>query len=262
MTKSLQSADGTPLAYDELGDGPPVITVVGAFNVRSTTSPLAAELQANFKVLNYDRRGRGESGDTQPYSVDREIEDLDALVKQAGGSAFVFGYSSGAVLALRAAASGVEIDKLALYEPPFVVDDSYPRPGADLVERLTQLIDAGRRGDAVELFQTEVVGIPKEAVIQMRQAPFRPGMEQMAHTLVYDAMIIGDLTLPTQMLESIDTSTLLLDGADSPEILRCGARAAAAALPNGRHCSLVGQTHDINPAATAPVLERFLAGDE
>jgi pimeloyl-ACP methyl ester carboxylesterase len=144
MTRTVTSADGTALAFDQLGAGPPVVMVVGAFNTRATTGPLAAALQDRLRILNYDRRGRGESGDTPPYAVEREIEDLDALIAEAGGSAAVFGYSSGANLALEAAAHGLAITKLALYEPPFLIDGSRPRPPAELPEQLAELISAGR----------------------------------------------------------------------------------------------------------------------
>jgi pimeloyl-ACP methyl ester carboxylesterase len=257
--KTARSADGTDLAFDELGDGPPIIMIVGAFNDRSTTAPLAAALAPRFTVLNYDRRGRGDSGNTSPYAVQREIEDLDALIAVAGGQAAVFGYSSGAVLALKAAAAGSAITKLALYEPPFLVDDSRPRPPADLADQLAELIAAGRRGDAVELYQLKGVGLPQEVVIQLRQAPFRPGLEAIAHTLVYDAAITGDLSLPTELAASVAQPTLVLDGGDSWGFLRSAAAALAAALPNGQRRTLAGQTHDINPDATASALTEVLA---
>jgi pimeloyl-ACP methyl ester carboxylesterase len=252
------SADGTALAFDRFGDGPPIIMVVGAFNTRSTTEPLARALAKDFTVLNYDRRGRGDSGDTLPYSIDREIEDIGALVTSAGGSASVFGYSSGAILALRAAASGLAMTSLALYEPPFRPDDSYPPRRGDLADRLAALVAAERRGDAVEQFQSEAVGIPPEVVAQLRHAPFRPGLEAIAHTLVYDAAIIGDLSLPTELITSVVTPTLVMCGDQSAPMLRDGARAVAEALPNGRLCTLPGQSHDINPEATVPVLAEFL----
>src|SRR6266566_811598 len=149
------SADGTAIAFDRFGAGPPVIMTVGAFNTRSTTEPLARALQERLTVLNYDRRGRGDSGDTAPYAVDREIEDIAALIGRAGGSASVFGYSSGATLALRAAASGLPIRHLVLYEPPFNTDDSYPPLPAGFAAELADLVTAGKRGDAVELYQTQ-----------------------------------------------------------------------------------------------------------
>jgi len=253
------SADGTAIAFDRYGDGPPIIMAAGAFNTRSTTEPLARALQEQFTVLNYDRRGRGDSGDTPPYSVGREIEDLDALITAAGGSASVFGYSSGAILALKAAASGLAITNLALYEPPFNADDSYPPLPADLADQLDKLVSAGRRGDAVELYQTRAVGIPEDVVAQMRHAPFRPGLEAIAHTLVYDATIVGDRSLPADLLASVTTPALVICGEQSPPFLRAAARAVAQTLPNGRLRSLPGQTHDISPEATAPVMAEFLA---
>jgi pimeloyl-ACP methyl ester carboxylesterase len=259
MTRTVTSADGTALAFDQLGAGPPVVMVVGAFNTRATTGPLAAALQDRLRILNYDRRGRGESGDTPPYAVEREIEDLDALIAEAGGSAAVFGYSSGANLALEAAAHGLAITKLALYEPPFLIDGSRPRPPAELPEQLAELISAGRRGDAVELYQTKAIGMPEEVVARLRDAPFRPGLEALAHTLVYDATIIGDLTLPTELIASIATPALVIDGEKSPPLMRDAAGAVADALPNGRRVTLPDQTHDISPDATAAELEGFLS---
>lgn len=258
--KTVTSADGTTIAFDRYGSGPPLIMVSAAFNSRSgSTQPLAVALQDRFTVVNYDRRGRGDSGDTAPYAVEREIEDIDALIASAGGSSAVFGHSSGATLALLAAARGSAISKLALYEPPFLVDDSRPPLAADFPERLAALVAAGRRGDAVELYQTEGVGIPEDVVAQMRNAPFRPAMEAIAHTLVYDATIVGDLKLPTELIATVTMPTLLIDGENSPPLLRNAARAVAEALPNGRRVTLAGQTHDISPDVTAAALAEFLS---
>ncbi|MEN3284223.1 MAG: hypothetical protein V7607_5363 [Solirubrobacteraceae bacterium] len=257
--KTVTSADGTAIAFDRLGAGAPVILSAGAFNDRSTTAPLARALAQRFTAVNYDRRGRGDSADAPEYSVEREIEDIAALIAEAGGAAAVFGYSSGANLVLNAAGAGLAITRLALYEPPFVVDDSRPRPPDDMADRLAKLIAAGRRGDAVELFQTEVIGMPPEVVAQMREAPFRPGMEAIAHTLVYDATIVGDLTLPTELVASIAAPTLVIDGEQSPPVMRAAAQAVADTLPNGRRQSLAGQDHTIDPQATAPVVADFLA---
>lgn len=252
------SADGTTIAYDRDGGGPPIIMVVGAFNTRATTAPLAAALADKFTVLNYDRRGRGDSGDTLPYSVKREIEDIDALIAEVGGSAALFGYSSGATLAVKAAADGLAITKLAVYDPPFVVDDSRPLLPANFPEQLAKLIAAGRRGDAVELYQRVAVGIPEEAVVRMRQAPFRPGLEAIAHTLVYDATVIGDLALPPGLAASVMVPTLVIDGEHSPPIMHSAAEALVQTLPDGRRRTLAGESHDISPDATAPLLEEFL----
>jgi pimeloyl-ACP methyl ester carboxylesterase len=256
--KTAVSADGTTIAFDQFGDGPPIIMAAGAFNTRSATEPLARALQEQFTVLNYDRRGRGDSGDTAPYAVDREIDDIGALIAAAGGAASVFGYSSGAILALKAAAAGLAITHLVLYEPPFRPDDSYPALPADLAEQVAALVAAGRRGEAVELYQTKAIGIPEDMVAQMRHAPFRPGLDAIAHTLAYDAMICGDLSLPTGLLASVATPALVIYGEQSPPYLRAAARAVAQTLPNGQLCSLAGQTHDINPEATAPVMADFL----
>ena len=254
------SSDGTAIAYDKSGGGPPVIMAAGAFNTRAATGPLAQALAPRFTVLNYDRRGRGDSGDIAPYAVEREIEDLAALISAAGGSASVFGYSSGATLALKAAASGLPVTKLVLYEPPFDTDDSYPALPADFATQLAELVSEGRRGDAVELYQTKAVGIPEEVAAQMRHAPFRPGLEALAHTLAYDAAIIGDRSLPAALLATVTVPALVISGEQSPPFLRNAARAAAAALPGGRLSVLPGQGHDINPEATAPVMAEFLTG--
>ena len=259
--KNLISKDGTTIAFDQSGEGPAIILVVGAFNDRATGAPLARFLERHFTVFNYDRRGRGESGDTAaqesaeqefraPYAIEREIEDLDALIAQAGGSAGVFGYSSGATLALRAAAYGLEISQLALYDPP-----PTGAKAGQIAPQLSEFIAAGRRGDAVELFQTEAVGIPAAVVAQMRNAPFRPALEKMAHTLVYESTILG--SLPNGLIASVRVPTLVIDGEESPEVMRHAAQSLAEALPDGRYCTLKGQGHDLVPAAVGPVLEEF-----
>ena len=257
--QTTTSADGTTLAFDRDGDGSALIFVGGAFNTRETTAPLAAALRDRFSALNFDRRGRGDSGDTLPYAVEREIEDIDALIEAAGGSAAVFGYSSGANLALKAAASGSAITKLVVYDAPFVVDESHPRLPADFADELVRLIDAGRRGAAVELYQRVAVGIPEDVVVRMRQSPFRPGMESIAHTLSYDARVIGDLTLPSDLFRSITTPTLVIDGEASPPVMGPAAEALVGTLPNARRCTLAGQGHDLSPDALKPVLVEFLA---
>jgi pimeloyl-ACP methyl ester carboxylesterase len=178
----------------------------------------------------------------------------------AAGSAAVFGYSSGATLALKAAAAGLPISKLVLYEPPFRTDDSHPGLPAGFAARLAELASSGRRGDAVELYQTQAVGIPEAVVAQLRNAPFWPGLEAIAHTLAYDAAIIGDLSLPAAAAARFRIPALVICGENSPPFLRNAARPAAAALPSARLAVLPGQTHDIDPQATAPVMAEFLAG--
>ena len=251
------SADGTNVAFDRSGSGPPVILVMGAFNDRSAGESLAHALESHLTVFNYDRRGRGASGDTLPYAVAREVEDIESLIREAGGSASLFGYSSGANLAINAAASGLNVARLALYDAPFIVDEHAPRPPADVAAQLAALISAGQRGEAVELFQTQLVGIPVDVVVQLRHAPFRPALEAVAHTLVYDATLLGDFRLPTRALQSIDAPTLVVFGGDGPPLFGTGARALADAVADGRQYALDGQTHDIVAAALAPVLIEF-----
>lgn len=254
MEQHAVSRDGTRLAYDRFGDGPPLILVVGAFNERPAGEPLARCLSARFDVYNYDRRGRGASGDTLPYAVAREIDDLAALIDVAGGSAAVFGYSSGANLAIQAAAAALPISALVLYEPPYLTSPD-PR-GSQHATELAAMIADGRRGDAVEYFQREIVGIPPEIVAQLRHAPFRPNMERIAHTLAYEAMILGDRSLPAP----IDTRTLVLAGDSGSPLMPVAARAVANVLPNGHAQILVGQTHDLEPGALVPVITEFLLG--
>src|SRR5438445_9691955 len=255
--RTVHSADGTKIAFDQTGQGPPVILIVGAFNDRSTGAPLAEALESQLTVLNYDRRGRGASGDTQPYAVEREVEDLEALIRQAGGAARVFGYSSGAHLALAAAAHGLDIAKLAIYDAPFIVGDDVPRPPKDIAVQLAKLIRSNRRGDAVELYQTKLVGIPEPVVAQLRHAPIRPALEAIAHTLVYDATLVGDLRVPKDRLRSINAPTLAIYGSESPALMGPAAKALAEAILHGHVKRLDGQSHHIVPSALGPVLLEF-----
>src|SRR5262245_39394147 len=188
----VTSQDGARIAFDQSGQGPELILVAPAFATRSDQAPLAAALAPYFTVFAYDRRGRGGSGDTASYAVKREIEDLDALIEVVGGSAYVFGHSSGAVLSLDAAlALPTRITKLALYEPPFIVDASRPPMPEDFAQRLTELVSEERTGDAVEYWQTQL-GVPAEAISHMRQSPMWPGLEALASSLPYEATIMGD----------------------------------------------------------------------
>ena len=256
--KNIHSQDGTSLAFDQSGKGPAIILVLGAFNDQASGAPLAARLSERFTVFNYDRRGRGASGDTAPYAIEREIEDLAALIHEAGGSASVFGHSSGALLALMAAAHGLPITKLALYEPPFLIDAGLAERARNVSVRLTELLSEGLRGDAVELYQTDVVGIPADIVVQFRHAPFRPALETIAPTLVYDATILGNMEVLAEQLGSISVPTLLISGEASPAMLGNAAQAVTDALPYAQHRRLPGQTHDIEPSILTPVLETFL----
>jgi pimeloyl-ACP methyl ester carboxylesterase len=246
----LMSRDGTRIAFERTGDGPALILVVGAFNDRTKGAPLARALAHRFRVCTYDRRGHGDSTDAEEYDIAREIEDLAALIAALGGSAALFGYSSGAALALRAAASELPITKLALYELP-------PAQSPEHAAELRRLVAAGRRGDAVEYFQRQVVGIPEQVVNQLRHAPFRPALEAMAHTLVYDATLVA-YGAPSELAHNVRQPTLALAGAASFPAMRAVAEALVAALPHARSLTLEGQTHEIEPAVLGPLIEQFL----
>lgn len=261
---TVTSKDGTTIAFDGSGEGPALVLVGGALSDRSGAAPLAEVLAPRFTVFAYDRRGRGESDDTAPYAVEREIEDLEAVVAEAGGSAFVFGHSSGAALALEAAARSLPVTKLALYEPPFIVDDGHEPLPDDYVERLTDLAASGRRGDAVEYFLTSGPGVPPEVVAGMRNEPFWPAMEKIAHTLAYDGAVMGDLMsgrpLPADRWASMAIPTLVLDGDQSPAWARNSVGALAEVLPNAERRTLEGQDHGAAPEVLAPALVEFFIG--
>jgi pimeloyl-ACP methyl ester carboxylesterase len=258
------SKDGTPIGFDRSGKGPAVILVDGALCYRASgpMGPLAALLAENFTVFTYDRRGRGDSGNTAPYAVEREIEDIDALINEAGGSAYVYGISSGAALALEAANHGLAIKKLALYEAPFIVDDSHPPIATDFVAQLNALVSADRRGDAVRLFM-KLVGVPGIFISIMRFMPAWKKLTGIAHTLPYDITIVQDYErgkpLPDKRWAAVTVPTLVVDGGKSPKWMRNGMRALAGVLPNAKLRTLEGQTHMVKPKALAPVLMEFFA---
>jgi pimeloyl-ACP methyl ester carboxylesterase len=261
--QTVTSRDGTRIASDISGDGPPVILVGGALADRSAGSALAAALARNFTVFNYDRRGRGDSGDTPPYAVEHEVEDIAALVSEAGGTAFLVGGSSGAALALDAAARGVAVSKLALYEPPFIVDDSSPPLPGNVVEQLTALLADGRRGDVVEYYMTNMLAVPAATVATIRSSPFWPQWEVLAHTLVYDFTILegtmSGRSLPAGRWAALTAPTLVIDGGASPAHIHSGARALADLLPTVRRRTLPGQTHDVDVEVLTAVVADFFS---
>jgi pimeloyl-ACP methyl ester carboxylesterase len=267
---TVTSRDGTTIAFEQSGQGPAVILVASALADRSGTRKLAALLADRFSVINYDRRGRGESGDTQPYAVEREIEDLEALLHATGGPAMVFGSSSGAVLALRAAAAGLDIQKLALFEPPFRVDHTGPAMPANYEARLAELIASGRRSDALKLFFSKAVGLPAPFLLLIR---LMPGMwsklTARAHTLLYDHAVMGD-TLAGTPLSAADwatvrTATLVMDGGKSPAWLRNAVERLVNVLPNATRITLQGQHHgavEMAPKSVVAAVIEFLNRDQ
>jgi pimeloyl-ACP methyl ester carboxylesterase len=257
--ETTRSADGTSIAFDREGDGPPLIVVVGAFCDRSTSTGLAGLLAPHFTVLRYDRRGRGSSGDTAPYAVEREIEDLEAVTAAAGGSAFVFGHSSGAVLALEAVMGGLPTTKLAVYEPPYIVEGTRARPDR-LAERVSQLLVADRPSEAAELFLLEGPETPPEVVTMMKGAPLWSRFEQLARTVPNELAVVGDQRVPADRLARVGTSTLVVSGADSPEWVRDAVEVVAGAIPGSQRRVLEGQTHNAADDVLAPVLASFFLG--
>ena len=257
----VRSKDGTTIAFDRSGNGPALVLVGGALSNRSAAAPLTELLTPDFTVVAYDRRGRGDSGDTAPYAVEREIEDIDALIRAVGGPAFVLGHSSGAVLALEAAAAGLAIRRLAGYEPPFIVDDGRSPLGEDYAARLGNLISTGRYAQAVEYFLTEAVQVPAEMVEQIHSSPMWPAMEKAAPTILYDFQVMGGnmagKPLPARRWASVHQPTLVMAGGASPAWIRHGAQALTAILPNAWYRTLQGQQHGADPAVFAPVLVEF-----
>jgi pimeloyl-ACP methyl ester carboxylesterase len=252
----VTSADGTRIAYERAGRGAPIVFVTGAFNDHHTAAPLAAELAGDFTVITYDRRARGESGDTRPYAIEREVDDLAALIDLAGGGAAVFGYSSGALLALVAAAAKLPITRLALYEAPFGLTGK-----TDLPERLDDLVARGRPGDAVSLFQTEGIGIPAETVAQIRQSPMFGALAAIAQSTAYDATITRAFADPDPAWIAVDVPVLVISGAETwPGLAEAGQKLAGV-LPQGRHQEVAGGAdHGIPAEATAKILSSFLDG--
>ncbi|MFC5216318.1 alpha/beta fold hydrolase [Streptomyces coerulescens] len=258
MDKHTNSADGTSLAYETSGDGPAVILVSGAMSTGGTVAPLAVPLARHFRVVVYDRRGRGASGEASPYAVEREVEDLAALIDAVGGEAALYGTSSGGALVLRAAASGLPVRQAAVYEVPFAVYEGGARERAEYTERLTEALEEGRRGDAVELF-LRLTGMAEQMIQGARQSPMWAGLETIAPSLAYDNAVMGDGLVPRDLLASITAPVLSVAGSASPAWLRDAARAVAETVPEGSYRILEGQTHMVEPDVIAPVLTEFFA---
>lgn len=266
---TVTSQDGTKIAYDRTGSGDPVILIGGAFSYRRYPGQvkLAELLSARFAVYSYDRRGRGDSGDTPPYAVEREIEDLAAVIGAAGAHAHVWGLSSGAVLALEAAAAGLPIRKLAVQEPPLGVDPADRRLPDDLRPRVTGLIDAGRRGEAVRCYMVDGMGAPSFVPGLLRLMPgVWKRLTAVAHTLPYDAELVEPYQtgrpLPAGQWAAVTMPTLVMCGTEkeSPGLLRHGSAAVAAALPDARLVERRGLGHakELTPKVIAATLTEFL----
>ncbi len=255
----VTSKDGTTIAYDRMGDGPAVVLVSGGSVDRSSNAGLGEQLARQFTVYNYDRRGRGPSGDTQPYAIEREIEDIDAVIGAAGGSANLYGSSSGAALALFATAAGSPVTKLALWEPPWILDENR-RPPADTATIYRRLVAEDRRGDAVEFFMSKVVGMPDEFVASAKTQPWWPWQEALAHTLAYDAEVMADYSLPIEAIKRVKVPTIVLVGGASFDFFGPTAKAIAEALPGTEVKTLEGQEHNVDPAVLGPAVAEFFAG--
>jgi hypothetical protein len=252
------SADGTEIAYVAVGSGPVVVLVGGAFCDHNATAELAAGLADDVTAVSYDRRGRGESGDTLPYEVAREVEDIQALISHFGGRAALHGISSGGGLCLVAAAAGLPLDAVSVIEPPYRITDDAAVPD-DYIETLDGFTAAGRPGDAVAYFMTAAVGQSQEDVDAARKTPMWPALEAMAHTLAYDARCMGGAAsrLPSEMLASLEVPVLAVHSTASPAWLQAGAEAVAKTVRNGELAGLAGSFHEVPVATLAPVLRDF-----
>jgi pimeloyl-ACP methyl ester carboxylesterase len=264
----ITSKDGTKIAYDEQGNGPVVVLVAGAFGSR-TFGPmpgLVPLLSNNFTAVLYDRRGRGDSGDTQPFDKKREIEDIEALIDDLGGTAYLYGISSGAAVAATAASAlgAQKVTKLALYEPSFILEESHSPIPSDYLDQLRRMLSEGRRSDMAALFLTDAVGLPAEMVEGMKQAPFWSEMAQVAHTLLYDGAFMVENQRAKRMndelretLEAIEVPTIVIDGSATYPFLHNTADIVAKTITGATRATLESQQHDVAPEAIAPVLIEF-----
>jgi pimeloyl-ACP methyl ester carboxylesterase len=258
VTSHVTSADGTRIAFDRLGEGPSIVLVGGMFCDRQTTRELAERLAHRFSVINYDRRGRGESGDTAPYAVVREVEDIGALIAEVGGEAAVYGHSSGAGLALNAAATASGISRLVLHEPPYGRDDEESKRDArQLAQDVKRALAEDRRADAIKLFMADS-GMPPEMVEGMS---VDPNMQAVAPTMTYDFEVMGDFgggTIPEELVRRIGIPTLVIAGGASPEFFRDTAARIAQVLPRGSLTVLEREDHGAPADVVAPVVAAFL----
>ncbi|MEX0720044.1 MAG: alpha/beta hydrolase [Balneolaceae bacterium] len=263
LENKVISKDGTTIAYTKIGDGPPLILVDGALCYRASgpAEPLAKQLADTFTVYTYDRRGRGDSTDVPPYSVQKEIEDIEALINETGSEVYLYGISSGAALALEAANAGLKIKKLALYEAPFIVDDSRTPVPESYLNELWELLDKNRRSASVKHFMSKAVGLPKAIVFLMPLMPAWSKLKKVAHTLTYDALIVDNelkgKPFPANRWESVNASTIVIGGEKSQAWVQNSTKALADNLSQAQFTFLKGQTHMVKPEVLAPVLKDF-----
>jgi pimeloyl-ACP methyl ester carboxylesterase len=261
--QKVKSKDGTQIAFDKQGEGPAVILVDGALCFRSfgPMPELARLLAPHFTVYNYDRRGRGDSGDTKPMAVAREVEDIDAIINEAGHSMYLYGISSGGALALEAASVlGSKIKKLAIYEAPYDSNESDVAAWKEYTKKLMDMLKADRRGDMAALFM-QFVGTPVEQIGGMRQSPVWPVFESVAPTLIYDAVVLGEDRLPpVNRASKITAATLVMNGGAGLPFIAEAAISLAKAIPLAQYRILEGQRHDVSNEALVPVLEEFFNG--
>jgi pimeloyl-ACP methyl ester carboxylesterase len=263
--QTVTSRDGTRIAYDSYGSGPALILVGGALSQRKfkKNRQLGELLADRFTVINYDRRGRGDSGDTEPFALEREIEDIAALIEAHGGRASLWGWSSGGALALRAAAAGIGVERVAIYEVPFMVDPDDHVVDPHYGENLEAALLAGQRAEAVKLFMRDAVGVPAPFVALMRLMPMWRDLKSVAHTLPYDLAAMGD-TMSGRPLDPAEWAGVRVPvqvayGSKSPSGLRKGSQAIAATLPDAELRELPKQTHNVSMKVLAPVLAEFLS---
>lgn len=257
----ISSKDGTVIAYDKKGQGPVLLLVLGALNRRSQGKKLTELLSDRFTVVSYDRRGRGDSTDTLPYSTHKEIEDIEAIIDEFGGNAYLYGHSSGCVLALMAAKElGSKVAGLALYELPYNADPASQASSEAYRTELKQLLNEDRHGDAVALF-VKSVGVSDKQIAAMKRLPMWKGLTAMAATLAYDTIELME-QYPKLDIKSINTKTLVMFGAKSPDFMGETANNLSKALPNSQHRSLEGQVHDVKADVLAPLLADFIVSNQ
>jgi len=261
--RTVTSKDGTRIAFDQSGAGPVVILVDGALQYRAFDqgmAPLADLLSPHFTVIHYDRRGRGDSTDTQPFALEREIEDIEALIDETGGAAYLYGISSGAALAMEAAiALPDKILKLAMYEAPYNDDTNARKAWREYRKQLHELVAQSQGGDAVGLFMM-LVGASPDDVAGMRQHPMWPLWESVGLTLPYDAAALGEeAAIPLARAAHVVMPALVMDGSNSFPFMHTTAVALASAMPDGKHRTLEGQTHEVAADVLAPVLVEFFS---